>query len=47
MANDNSVSEKEIVINEFDFETKGIEIITDGTECYKITVLPEIISSSE
>lgn len=47
MDNNKNTSEKEIVINELDFETEGIQIITDGTECYKITVMPDLISSSE
>jgi len=39
--------EKNISISLSDFENSGITITTDGTECYKITIVPDLNSASE
>lgn len=39
--------EKEILITETEFGSSGVEIITDGTECHKIIVVPDLNTVSE
>lgn len=39
--------EKNISISLSDFVNSGITITTDGTECYKITIVPDLNSASE
>lgn len=39
--------EKEILITESEFGSSGIEIVTDGTECHRIIVMPNLNTASE
>lgn len=39
--------EQNISITISEFENSGITITTDGTECYKISIIPDLNSASE